>query len=137
MTRFIDTLLAQILDNSSDTASEDKYMVETDSLVTPSAQFAELGSGQLDEERIHEEIRPEQFAGCRVFEVDAATFTRCRLGKRKHARYEEYVGNDSVGDAIREYGRSRHGKKGIILMNSTTGAMLYLRHPGKYHLSSH
>jgi hypothetical protein len=133
MTRYVETLLTQVVENSLDTLSEDKYLVETDSLVTPSAMFVELGSGQLDEERIQEEIHPASFAGCRVFEVDADTFTRCRLGKRKYARYEEYVGNGSVGDAIREYGRSRHGKKGIILVNSTTGAMLYLRYPGKYY----
>lgn len=135
MTRIIDTLLEELTENSSDTSSPDKYMMETDSLVTlTSAPSAELGYCQLDEEHIHGAIHPEQFAGCKVFAVDPETFYKCRLGKRQYARYEQYVGNDSVGENIRGYGRSRHGNKGIILVNNVTGAMVYLRHPGKYKL---
>lgn len=132
MSRVIDTLLSEI--TASVDATNDKYQVETTSHVISSAKVAEIDNGQADVQGIQEEIHPTMFAGCRVFEVDSDTFTKCRLGKRRHARYEEYVGNDSIGTAIREYGRSRHGKKGIILVNSTTGAMLYLRHPGNYHL---
>lgn len=134
MARIIDDLLTELTSHVSDNHPEDKYVVETDSLVASSPQCGDIGSGQLDEEHIQESIQPELFAGCRVFAVDPDTFYRCRLGKRRHARYEEYVGNDSTGAGIREYGRSRHGRKGIILVNNVTGAMLYLRHPGNYHL---
>ena len=42
-------------------------------------------------------------------------------------RYEKYVGNDDTGELIRQYGRN-NPKAPIILKNSQTGAMLYLRY---------
>ena len=114
-------------------ASADKYLTEATVLTEQlSALSADIGKGQTGETRNQPS---DMFAGRRVFSVDSATFHRCRLGKRKHARYEEYVGNGPSGQAIREYGRSRHGRRGIILVDETTGAMLYLRHPGNYQLS--
>lgn len=113
-------------------ASADKYLEEAIELTTLSSeQSSELGIGQLRESRDQES---DTFAGRKVFAVDSETFNKCRLGKRKHARYEEYVGAGAVGQKIREYGRSRHGKNGIILVDQTTGAMLYLRNPGLYNL---
>lgn len=110
----------------------DKYLSEaTDLTQLMSEAVPEMGNGPIREQRLHEE--QEMFAGRKVFSVDSDTFHRCRLGKRKHARYEQYVGNGTTGQKIREYGRSRHGKNGIILVDQTTGAMLYLRHPGLYH----
>ena len=52
------------------------------------------------------------------------------MGKTRYARYEKYVGTDSIGKAIREYGRG-NPKAPIILKNSQTGAMLYLKYGGK------
>lgn len=110
----------------------DKYLSEaTDLTLLVSEAASELGNGPLRGQRLREE--QDVFAGRKVFAVDSDTFHRCRLGKRKHARYEQYVGTSAVGQKIREYGRSRHGKNGIILVDETTGAMLYLRHPGLYH----
>lgn len=115
-------------------ASADKYLTEAVDLTTYlSEQLSELGTGQLRESRIQEEL--DTFAGRKVFAVDSDTFQRCRLGKRKYARYEQYVGTDDVGQAIRNYGRSSQGKNGIILIDERTGAMIYLRHPGLYHPS--
>jgi len=114
-------------------ASADKYLSEAMTLTEQlSALSAEIGNGQTGKTR----NQPfNMFAGRRVFSVDSNTFHRCRLGKYKHARYDKYVGNGPRGQEIREYGRSRHGRRGIILVDETTGAMLYLRHPGNYHLS--
>lgn len=71
---------------------------------------------------------PDQFAGCKVFGVDSDTFKRCRMGKRRYSKYESYVGTGPVGEEIKTYGK-KHRKKGIILMDTVTGSMLYLRRP--------
>ena len=71
---------------------------------------------------------PEYFAGCKVFGVDSDTFKRCRMGKKRYSRYENYVGTGPVGEEIKSYGK-KNRKKGIILMDTITGSMLYLRRP--------
>lgn len=72
---------------------------------------------------------PMYFAGCRVFTVDSEAFQKCRLGKRKYARYEHYVAGP-MAEAIRQYGKQKI-YKGIIVQDSRTGAMTYLRYPRK------
>ena len=69
----------------------------------------------------------DSFAGINVFDVNPTHFELCRMGKRKYLRYEKYVGNDDTGESIRQYGRN-NPKAPIILKNSQTGAMLYLRY---------
>ena len=69
------------------------------------------------------------FAGKDVFIVDSDTFHTCRLGKQKYHRYEKYVGNGKIGQAIREFGLA-NPKKPIILQNGEDGPMLYLRYGG-------
>jgi hypothetical protein len=69
------------------------------------------------------------FAGDDVFIVDSNTFHTCRLGKQKYHRYEKYVGDGKIGQAIREFGLT-HPKKPIILQNGEDGPMLYLRYGG-------
>jgi len=68
----------------------------------------------------------DSFAGISVFDCDMETFNNCRLGKKKFARYKTYVGNDEIGEKIRNYSL-KNPKKSVILRNSNTGAMLYLR----------
>tara|TARA_B100000579_G_scaffold213165_1_gene174238 strand:+ start:692 stop:1945 length:1254 start_codon:yes stop_codon:yes gene_type:complete len=77
--------------------------------------------------KIDEEVRMSTFAGKQVFVVDSDTYHQCRLGKKKYARYEKYVGKDNVGLAIREYGL-KHPKRPIILQNGENGPMLFLRY---------
>ena len=77
--------------------------------------------------KIDEEVRMSTFAGKQVFVVDSDTYHQCRLGKKKYARYEKYVGKNNVGLAIREYGL-KHPKRPIILQNGENGPMLYLRY---------
>ena len=77
--------------------------------------------------KIDEEVRMSTFAGKQVFVVDSDTYHQCRLGKKKYARYEKYVGKNNVGLAIREYGL-KHPKRPIILQNGENGPMLFLRY---------
>lgn len=66
------------------------------------------------------------FAGHAVFDVDHDTIWKSRLGKDPHHRYSRYVGKDQLGEDIRQYARSHPGE-GIVLRNSKTGAMTFLR----------
>ena len=69
----------------------------------------------------------EMFAGSKCFSVDDDRFHKCRLGKAKYAQYKSYVGEDEIGQSIREYGISNPNSP-IIVKNSKTGAMLYLKY---------
>jgi len=68
-----------------------------------------------------------RFAKNDVFVVDTERFNKARTGKKKYLKYEKYVGNDEVGNAIRVYGR-KYPKKPIIIQDELTGAMTFLRH---------
>jgi hypothetical protein len=72
-------------------------------------------------------VMMRRFAKNDVFVVDAKKFNDARFGKKKYLRYEKYVCNDEVGNAIREYGR-KYPKKPIIIQDELTGAMTFLRH---------
>lgn len=72
-------------------------------------------------------IMMRRFANSDVFVVDTDRYMKARVGKKKYLRYEKYVGNDDVGNAIREYGR-KFPKKPIILQDDKTGAMIFLRY---------
>jgi len=77
-------------------------------------------------------LRRKSFAGQTVFEVDDERFHKARLGKKKYIKYEEYVGNDDLGEEIRQYGRANPGRP-IILQHEGTGAMMYLKYGnGRY-----
>ena len=80
--------------------------------------------------RKKKKIKTEQFGGNVVFIVSSQRFHDSRLGKARYAKYEKYVGNDEVGEAIRLYGRT-NPKLPIILKNSESGAMLYLKYGNK------
>ena len=75
-------------------------------------------------------IRRTKFAGHEVFEVDNDVYHKARLGKAKFHRYSKYVGEDEVGQEIRNYGRQNPGKP-IILKHNVTGALQFLKY-GKY-----
>jgi len=72
-------------------------------------------------------VMMRRFANHDVFVVDAKKFNDARFGKKKYLKYEKYVGNDEVGNAIRDYGR-KYPKKPIIIQDELTGAMTFLRH---------
>ena len=84
----------------------------------------------LKPKRGRKKVETEEFGGNRVFVVSSQRWHDSRLGKARYSRYDKYVGNDSIGNAIREYGRG-NPKAPIILKNSQTGAMLYLKYGSK------
>lgn len=104
---------------------EDAAAVAAPTNAAGSGNVAGIGVGPQGEPGVY---RPKQFAGCKVFEVNSTTFQRCLHGKVRYEQYKKYVGNDTIGEEIRIYGR-KNPKKGIILMDELTGSMLYLRRP--------
>ena len=81
----------------------------------------------LQGDKMSESIQRATFAGKDVFIVDSETFYNCRMGKKQYARYEKYVGDGMVGQAIREYGL-KYPRRPIILQNGEAGPMLYLKY---------
>ena len=69
----------------------------------------------------------KKFGGIDVFAIDPTYFQKSRLGKKKYTRYSGYVGEDEAGEYIRAFAR-KYPKKPIIVMDSSTGCMQYLRH---------
>jgi hypothetical protein len=87
----------------------------------------EPGKKKKKKKNIKESVQMSKFAGKDVFIVDSDTYHACRLGKKRYARYETYVGKDKIGLAIREYGL-KYPKRPIILQNGDVGPMLYLKY---------
>ena len=52
------------------------------------------------------------------------------MGKKKHANYKYYVGEDDIGNQIREYGNSNPDNP-IVLRDKSTGGMVFLRYGKK------
>ena len=69
----------------------------------------------------------KKFGGVDVFAVDPNIYMKSRFGKKKFDRYKKYVGEDEVGEYIRMFAR-KNPKKPIILMDTSTGCMQFLRH---------
>jgi len=87
-------------------------------------------AGTTGDPPVGSKVMMRRFANNDVFVVDTKRYLQARLGKRKYLKYETYVGNDDVGEAIRQYGR-KNPKKPIILQDETTGAMIFLRQAQK------
>jgi len=77
--------------------------------------------------RKNAKVETEEFGGKKVFVVSPEIFQASRMGKSRYNRYEKYVGNDKLGETIRQYGKA-NPKSPIILKNSDTGGMLYLKY---------
>ena len=119
-------------------AKERKEEIEVDETTNSvgGGNVAGLGVGAQGEpgarprkkkKKINEAVQMSKFAGKDVFIVDSDTYHACRLGKKQYARYEKYVGKNSIGLAIREYGL-KYPKRPIILQNGDSGPMLYLKY---------
>jgi hypothetical protein len=109
---------------------EEYNLTEAKKKTDEEAPANSVSSGGVDlspHKRKKKKIEIEEFAGKKVFVVSAQRFWDSRLGKAKYSRYEKYVGNDEIGEAIRVYGRT-YPKRPIILKNSGNGAMLYLKY---------
>ncbi len=90
-----------------------------------SGGVAGIGVGKDGEPGINR--KRKKFAGADVFEVSRDVFHNARFGKKHYGRYRDYVGEDGVGQEIRDYGNRHYGKP-IILQDQHTGAMIYLRY---------
>ena len=77
--------------------------------------------------RKNAKVETEEFGGKKVFVVSPERYWDSRMGKSRYNRYEKYVGNDKLGETIRQYGITNPNSP-IILKNSETGAMLYLKY---------
>ena len=92
-----------------------------------------MGSGNIATRGIPLKKKPpkgvvmKKFGGIDVFAIDPTHFQKSRLGKKKYTRYSGYVGEDEAGEYIRAFAR-KYPKKPIIVMDSQTGCMQYLRH---------
>jgi len=95
------------------------------------ANSVAAGNVNLDpfakKKRKNAKVQWEMFGGQKVFVVSPERFYDSRMGKARYVRYEKYVGNDKLGETIRQYGRN-NPKNAIILKNSGNGAMLYLKY---------
>ena len=80
--------------------------------------------------RKNAKVQTEIFGGKKVFVVTPEKYWDSRLGKARYNSYKKYVGNDKLGEAIRQYGLE-NPKAPIILKNSENGAMLYLKYGSK------
>ena len=69
----------------------------------------------------------KKFRNADVFSVDPTMYHKARFGKKKYTKYSNYVGEDEAGQYIRAYAR-RYPKKPIIVMDSSTGCMQYLKY---------
>lgn len=75
-------------------------------------------------------LKRKQFAGMDVFEVSSDYYHKCRMEKKKYARWSEYVGDDQNGKSIRDYA-NKNSKKPIIIQDEKTGSMTFLRYGKK------
>lgn len=85
-----------------------------------------VGAGHIAGARPGEDPPIRRFAGARVFQVDLDRIYKCRMGKYPYHRYSRYVGEDDVGEEIRQYCRS-NPKEDVILQDGATGGMVFLR----------
>ena len=69
----------------------------------------------------------KRFAGMDVFAVNPSLYPKANNKKKKYDRYSRYVGEDDAGNYIRMFAR-KYPKKPIIVMDSVTGCMQFLRH---------
>jgi len=69
----------------------------------------------------------KKFAGSTVFKVPSKSFVMARMLKRKHVRFEQYLGDADVAKEISEFANS-NWKEAIIIEDEQTGAMMYLRY---------
>lgn len=72
--------------------------------------------------------RRERFMGATVFDLDCDKFHKCLRGKHPRHKYNKYVGQDQIGEEIRQFGRS-NPKEGIIVRNKLTREMVFLKRP--------
>lgn len=74
----------------------------------------------------------DKFAGSHVFEVDGSCFDKCKSAKQRYERWDKYISEDDgeTGQDIIKFAKT-YPKRGVILKDKTTGAMVHLKNPFK------
>lgn len=112
-----------------DTKAYKGYLIQVDYLgrvtIKKDGQHIATAKSEDDAKAQIDMLTEDTFAGAPVFDVSMDKWMASRFGKKRYHRYSRYVGNDELGETIRKHGRST--KDDIVLKDSTTGAMTYLR----------
>lgn len=86
-----------------------------------------IGDGNIDIPSMPIAKPKSKFAGCDVFEVDSDTYMSCRCGKYPYQRWEKFFDlSNETNLGIKNYA-TKNNKKDIILKDSVSGGMIYLR----------
>lgn len=85
-------------------------------------------AAQKRHQKRNQKSTPKPFAGHKVFQVNSTVYNRSLLGKTTRKWWSTFVGNDEVGQQIKEFA-TQNPNKAIIIQDELTGAMVYLRHP--------
>lgn len=112
-----------------DTKAYKGYLIQVDYLgrvtIKKDGQHIAAAKSEDDAKAQIDMLTEDTFAGAPVFDVSMDKWMASRFGKKRYHRYSRYVGDDELGETIRKHGRST--KDDIVLKDSTTGAMTYLR----------
>jgi hypothetical protein len=97
-------------------------------------QVAGIGVGKDGEPGIepnnkkkHPMLRRSKFAGNDVFTVESERYSKVKYSKLRYHRWEHTIGNDDIGNAIKEYAQA-NPHNGIILQDEKTGHMAFVRY---------
>ena len=118
---------------NNDLEFDSRTLKKFENILIEDTPTTNMGSGNLATRGIPLLKKPpkglvmKKFGGIDVFALDPTHFQKSRLGKKKYTRYSGYVGEDEAGEYIRAFAR-KFPKKPIIVMDSSTGCMQYLRH---------
>ena len=118
---------------NNDLEFDSRTLKKFENILIEDTPTTNMGSGNLATRGIPLLKKPpkglvmKRFGGIDVFALDPTYFQKSRLGKKKYTRYSGYVGEDEAGEYIRAFAR-KYPKKPIIVMDSQTGCMQYLRH---------
>ena len=118
---------------NNDLEFDSRTLKKFENILIEDTPTTNMGSGNLATRGIPLLKKPpkglvmKRFGGIDVFAIDPTYFQKSRLGKKKYTRYSGYVGEDEAGEYIRAFAR-KYPKKPIIVMDSQTGCMQYLRH---------
>jgi len=93
----------------------------------PTTSVSGVANKEMPLGKLPKGLMMKRFAGYDVFSVSPSMYPKSRLGKKKFDRYKRYVGEDEAGEYIRCYAR-KYPKKPIIVMDSQSGCMQFLRH---------
>jgi hypothetical protein len=85
-----------------------------------------IGSGAIAHAEVPKKAWRHEFAGQTIFRVDTKRFNEARMGKNRYHRWDKYVGEDEVGQDIREYAKENPDAN-IIVQDERSSAMMYLR----------